>query len=192
MSGRSWEHPDTLNQWNDPRFCWFCLYEQFLFEDGLVQPRVISWTLSLLPPWEINLCKSAEIALLVSVAQSKGGATQKQPGKGFGSQEHPWSQGERDVTQALNTRTHGSWTLKLTKKKCLCWIQSYSTGSWGRLKLHLGLINTRVSSAYGAKRKQWACSEQGRLFALLYFSYSLVEKLRNEWMTRTVWETPHL
>lgn len=46
MSGRSWEHPDTLNQWNDPRTCWFCLYEQFLFEDVLVWPRVTSWTLA--------------------------------------------------------------------------------------------------------------------------------------------------
>lgn len=61
MSGRSWEYPHTLNWWNDPRFCWFSLYEQFLFEDGLVWPRVTSWALPLLLPWEINLWKSAKL-----------------------------------------------------------------------------------------------------------------------------------
>lgn len=107
MSGRSWEHTDTLNQWNDPGFCCFCRYEQFLFEDGLVWPRVTNWTLPLLLPWEINLWKSAGIALLVPVAQkrSKGGVARKQAGRGFGSQEHHCSQGRgmlfRDVTQAV-------------------------------------------------------------------------------------------
>lgn len=110
MSGRSWEHPDTLNQCNDQRFCWFCLYEQFLFGDGFVWPRVTSWTLPLLLPQEINLWKSAEIVLLVSVAQGRC-STKKKSGKGFGSQEHLCSQGERDVTQALNPRAHRSWTL---------------------------------------------------------------------------------
>lgn len=106
MSGRSWEHPDTLNLWNDPRFCWFCLHEQFLFEEGLVWPRVTSWP-ALAAALGNKSLEITEIALLVSVAQerSQGGVAQKRAGKGFGAQSIPAAVGRGMIL------SHRGWTL---------------------------------------------------------------------------------